>query len=501
MSLLGSILKRALRHPRRIAAVDDRGETRYGELAAGALCVAETLDQTTPNPHVGLLLPTSAAFPTALLGAWLSRRVAVPLNYLLGPEQLGYCIRDAGLDTVIAVEPMLEFVGRDALPDEVTVLRLEDVDFRPPPPLRWPPALGNDELAALLYTSGTSGYPKGVMLTHGNLAHNVDACIEHAGMRSADRFLGILPQFHSFGLTALTLLPLRLGATAVYASRFEPRRMIQLLRKHRPAVVMAIPSMYAALLSVKKAAGEDFASVRFPVSGGEPLSDAVREGFVERFGVELLEGYGLTETGPVLTWSNPATAKRGSVGRPLPDVSIAIVDDHDRPQPPETEGEILAAGPNVMAGYYRLPELTAEAFARLRDPADGREKPFFRTGDMGRLDADGFLYVTGRRKEMLIVGGENVFPREIEEVLARHPAVADAAVVGRLDATRGEVPVAYVETTEETPVDEAELREWCRDRLPGYKVPRAIERLEALPRGPTGKVLRRKLAERERTAA
>jgi len=501
MNLLWTILKNALLHPRRIAAVDDRRTYRYLDLVGGALFLARQIERQTPCPRIGLMLPTSGAFPLALLGTWLAGRTAVPLNYLLSPEELTHVIEDAELDFVITAGPLLEHIDRRQLPETLEWLEIEKLETGGLPPLRLPPRPGSESLAVLLYTSGTSGRPKGVMLTHGNLEANIRGAAACAGIRQARTFLGVLPQFHSFGLTGLTLLPLALGARTIYTARFVPRRLIKLIQEHRPEVFMAIPSMYGAMLGVKQAEPDALASLRFPVSGGEALPAATFEAFETRFGIRILEGYGLTETGPILSWSTPEHFRRSSVGRPLANVRILVVDDTDRPVPCGEEGEILAAGPNVMAGYYNLPEETGAVLAFLPDPAAeapaGDEGPplrrFFRTGDMGRLDEEGYLYVTGRKKEMLIIGGENVYPREIEEVLNRHASVAASGVVGRQDSTRGEVPVAYVELAEGADFDDQALRQHCREHLAGYKVPREIHLLESLPRNASGKVLRRKL--------
>jgi len=417
----------------------------------------------------------------------------VPLNYLLSKDELRYVIQDSQVDTIITVGPMVDFVGQDAIPDDIHLIRLENADFTGFPPLRWPPNPGSDDLAVILYTSGTSGRPKGVMLTHGNLRSNVEGAITHANLTRADMFLGVLPQFHSFGMTILTLLPMRIGAQVVYAARFVPRRIVELIKKHRPDIFVAIPSMYGALLSVKSAEADDLQSIRLAISGGEALPQDTFERFHERFNVRILEGYGLTETSPASNWSTPDRNRRGAVGQTLPQVDVVIVDDHDHVLPPHAEGEILIAGPNIMAGYFNLPEQTAEVFVDLKVDGHVEHRRFFRTGDIGKLDEEGYLYITGRKKEMLIIGGENVFPREIEEVLNRHASVAESAVVGKQDGMRGEVAIAFVELEEGSDFDEKALRAWCRDRLAQFKVPREIRLIDALPRNPTGKIMRRKL--------
>lgn len=476
------ILRHALSSAREVAVIDDQRTWRYADLLGGALYLAEKLEPITSRPHIGLLLPTGGAFPMALLATWLLGRTAVPINYLQNDADRQYIIDDAEVDTVITAGPMLEFLG--SRPRNVRLVELDRLKFEGPPPLRWPPKTQPDDLAVILYTSGTSGRPKGVMLTHGNLTADMVNTIHHVGLTHADTFLGILPQFHSFGLTALTLIPLSIGAKVVYTARFVPRRVVELVRQHRPDMFMAIPSMYGALLSVKDATPEDFSSIRLAISGGEPLPAIVNDRSRERLGLTIYEGYGLTETSPIVSINAPGKCRAGSVGQIIHGCDARIVDDQERDLPIEHEGEILLRGPNIMAGYFKLPELTRQVIT----PGG-----WFRTGDWGKLDREGFLYITGRKKEMLIIAGENVFPREIEEVLNAHPSIKDSAVIGRHDPLRGELPIAFVELKEGAAFNEAQLRQFCRDRLAQFKVPREIRQIEQLPRNPTGKIMRREL--------
>ena len=272
------------------------------------------------------------------------------------------------------------------------------------------------------------------------------------------------------------------------------------MKEHKPSVFIAVPSMWNALLSVKAAGPGDFDSLRYGIAGGEKLPAAVREKVQERFGVKLMEGYGLTETSPVSNWSTHDANRVGSVGKPLPGVSNWILDDAGRPLPAGEEGEIGLSGDSIMKGYFQLPELTEQVMTTVQNAA-GAGVRVFKTGDIGKIDDDGFLYITGRKKEMLIVSGENVFPREIEEVLDNHPAVSASAVIGRQDDSRGEVPIAFVELCEGVPFDASEARTYCRKNLPPFKVPRDIHVVEKLPRNPTGKILRRALVEPEPEAA
>jgi long-chain acyl-CoA synthetase len=483
MSVHWPIIKRLVTSPGRACVVDDQRRWKAVEMLVGALHVASSVAPRSESRTLGVMLPTSGLFPVAALAGWMLGRTVVPLNYLLKRDELQYVIDDCGCDTVVTVQPMLDFLGYR--PERTRLQRLEDINFKSVPDFRWPAFANDDDLAVLLYTSGTSGKPKGVMLTHGNLAANVDQIRRWIDVSNRHVFLGVLPQFHSFGLTALTLLPLMSGCTVVYTARFAPHKIVQLLREHRPSVFVAIPSMYNALLHSKDASADDWRSVRYVVSGGEPLPPAVFDGFRERFGVTINEGYGLTETAPVTNWCRPEEYRPRSVGRALPGIHQRIVDIATGADvPPEHDGEVRMAGPNIMRGYYKLPDLTASVFD---------ERGYFRTGDIGRLDHDGHLRITGRLKEMLIVGGENVFPREIEEVLERHPSVKAAGVVGLTDPIRGELPVAFVELKDGAEFDENALKAFCRQNLAGYKVPRDIKRLDALPRNPTGKVMRREL--------
>jgi long-chain acyl-CoA synthetase len=483
VSIHWPIIKRLVGSPKREALVDDRRTYRAAEVLVGAMHVAGVLRARCGTPTVGIMLPTSGAFPITALAAWMLGKTVVPLNYLLKKEELQYVVDDCGTDTVVTSRQMVEHIPA---PDAKNLLFLEDIDFKAVPEPIWPASADDGDLGVLLYTSGTSGRPKGVMLSHGNISANLDQIMEWVTISPReDVILGVLPQFHTFGLTVLTLLPLVANVKAVYTARFVPQKIVRLMRQQRPTIFVAIPSMYNALLSVKDAKPEDFASLRLVVSGGEPLPDAVFQKFRERFGVTLNEGYGLTETAPVTNWCRPEEWRPHSVGRALPRVEERIADINDgRLLDIGQEGEIQIKGPNVMQGYYHLPEESAKAFT---------PDNWFRTGDIGRFDDDGHLYITGRLKEMLIIGGENVFPREIEEVISTHAAVGGVGVIGMPDPMRGEVPIAFVEAREGMTVEGQELIRLCREKLAGYKVPAEVRVVEALPRNPTGKVVRREL--------
>ncbi len=461
---------------------DDQRSWNGATLLAAAWHVARAIEGAGGEGPVGIMLPTSGMFPAALLASWMLGRTVVPLNYLLSRDDLEYVCRDAGIDRVVTVRPMLEFIGGPTA--SMKPLLMEEIAFRGWPPIRRAHRRDEDALAVLLYTSGTSGRPKGVMLSAGNLRANLEQIVEWVSFTRRDVMLGVLPQFHAFGLTVLTLLPLRLAASAVYTAKFVPRRILELGRQHRATVLVAIPSMYHALTAQKSGGREHLGSLRYAVSGGEPLPAAVSAAFLEKFGVQIAEGYGLTETSPVSNWCRPEEYRARSVGRPLPRIEQWIVDAQGNRLPANQDGEIRMRGPNVMRGYWKLPDETARVFD---------ERGFFRTGDMGRFDDDGHLSITGRIKEMLIIGGENVFPREIEEVLDRHPSVKASAVIGAADESRGETALAFVELNEGFAFDEAALRSHCRHSLAQFKVPRDIRCRRELPRNATGKIMRRLL--------
>ena len=483
MSLHWPLIRRCLARPNKVLVVDDRKSYRGIELLVGSFHVANALAPTCKTPTLGLLLPTSGAFPVAAMAAWTLGKTIVPLNFLLKPDELQYVVDDCGTDTIVTVGPMLEHLGE--APRVKNLVQLDSLSFKGLPRPRWPARAKDDDLAALLYTSGTSGRPKGVMLTHENIASNLRQVRDWVDFDDKEVVLGVLPQFHSFGLTVLTLLPLMAGLKAVYSARFVPQRIVRLFREHKPTLFIGIPSMYGALLSVKDAGPADFASLKYAVSGAEPLPESIRQRFLDRFNINIDQGYGLTETSPVTNWCRPSERKAGCVGPPLPLIDQRIVDLQTGEEVPQGEdGEIIMKGPNVMKGYYHLEEETAKVFD---------EKGYFHTGDIGHLDEQGRLCITGRHKEMLIVGGENVFPREIEEVLEASPGVKAAGVVGEPDDVRGEQPVAFVEAEEGQTLDEKVLRDFCRQRLAGYKVPRRVIILDELPRNPTGKIMRREL--------
>lgn len=490
--LVDALLESTQRHAKKQAVADQRLQLTYSRLTTLATVFRGVVDKMTQRQRVGIMLPASAAFPATLFGALWASKTVIPLNFLLSVDELKHIVDDAGLDAVIGVhhfDNLLEQLPvKSVFLEDLPLKRLAlSASFRRRPSV---PKVSPGDTAVLLYTSGTSAAPKGVELSYDNLLSNCRACIQAARMDSQHNFLSILPPFHVFGLTAMVLVPVVLGASVYAIPRFNPAATLKAVQEQNISIMMAIPSMYGAMLRCKSASDKALKSIYMALSGGEPLPVAVAEAFERRFGVRLLQGYGLTETSPVLSICAPHAFKDGSVGRLIADAQCRIVDESSQDVAAGTDGQIIVKGPMVMKGYFNKSKETDEVID---------SQGWFQTGDRGRLDDDGYLYITGRIKEMMIIGGENVAPAEIENVLLQHQAVAEAAVIGITDPSRGEVPVAFVtlaDGVDPDQINDQTLRTFTRRRLAGYKVPRRIIIADDLPKGPTGKILKRKLAEK-----
>lgn len=493
--LFEPLFRHAAGQPQQTAIIDDRGRYSYAQLAATSAALSAYLSTQTQQPRVGLLLPASAGFVASFYATLLAGKAAVPINFLLGDKEIAHIIKDSGIDAIITAPPLsarlkdlpikvIDLAELQAQFAQTLAASAGELIAGAAATLPQPKA---EELAVLLYTSGTSGLPKGVLLSYGNLQSDVDAAITHARLKHQHVFLGVIPLFHTFGVTAMMLAPIQLGATIIYIARFSPVAALNAIREHKVSLMFGVPSMFATIARLKDAKPEDFNSIYAMISGGEPLPAAVRENFQQKFGVTLFEGYGLTETSPVVSLNIPGDHKAGSVGRMVPGAEAKIVDDNGQPVAPGETGEIWLKGPMIMQGYHNLPDETGLALT-----PDG----YFRSGDLGKLDDEGFLHITGRKKEMIIVAGEKAYPREIEDALMAHPAVAEAAVMGKPDAGRGEVVVAFVAAKEGQTAKAEELRDFCRQHgLAQWKVPREVTILPELPKSPTGKILKRVLAE------
>ena len=485
--LLETILEQGRQRKRQTAIVDDRGEVSFSQLrAAGSIMLGHINRSRRSTERIGILIPQSAGCAIAFLAARLSNRVAVMLNFLLKPAELVDICRDAQLEVVISITYFKEH--KEALAQAgLEVMLMDQLSFRRIPWPRRRPQRKPDDVAVILHTSGTSSSPKGVMLTNENLDSNAHAAIAHAHFNQQMTFLGVLPMFHALGLMATCLIPLSLGCKVIYIARFNPSAVVDAVRKHQVQVLVAVPTMYALLAHSKAASREALASVKYAISGGEPLPVALIGEYQDRFGIPLLEGFGLTETSPMVSFNVPWAWKAGSVGRPISGVEIKIVDDQGNEISDGGSGELWVRGPNVMKGYFNRPQETAEVLT-----PDG----WFKTGDIARRDSEGFLYITGRKKELIIMGGEKIVPAQIEEVLRKFPGVVLAAVIGVKDPQRGEAPVAFIQWNPDVPCKPTpqELRAFVCRSLAAYKAPREFYYVDEMPRTPTGKISKRHLA-------
>jgi long-chain acyl-CoA synthetase len=456
-----------------------------------------------PGDRAAVLLGNVPEFVYALHGAFRAGAVAVPLNVMLTPEELGYVLADAGaravvvgmgeLPNVLAVRdrlPHLERVFVVTAPPvpSGTVSFEEALGHRGDPPAT---ATGDDDLAVIQYTSGTTASPRGAMLSHANLLANLDQMDQVPALKeaSSDVVLLALPLFHIYALNVVLGLTLRLGATAVLVPhdpgrRFDAGGILDLVERHGVTVLFGAPPMFVEWLRLDDGRRRDLSSVRIAVSGAAPLPAEVLEGFRERYGVTIWEGYGLTETAPAVTTNALGpVAKPGSIGIPLPGLEVRLVDADGEDVEDGDPGEIVVRGPNVFRGYWNRPDETARVI----------QGGWLRTGDVAFRDEDGYLFLVDRVKDLVIVSGFNVYPQEVEDALLRHPAVMEAAVVGVADERTGEAVKASVVLRSGAEVTPEELIEHCSALLARFKVPKTVEVLGELPKLPTGKVLRRAL--------
>jgi long-chain acyl-CoA synthetase len=465
-------------------------EYSFQALYDQSLSIAERLIRdfsVKPGDHIGIWLRNCPEFIPALFGILHAGAAAVPINHFLKPAEVGFIVADAGINVVITQS---EFAtAAQATSAHVPALanrqfiHVEDWAKTPlvEPRITAPEVLETD-LALIIYTSGTTGKPKGAMLTHGNLLHNVNSCKQVLGAIDQDRFALMLPMFHSFMLCVSVFLPLLVGAAIVLVKSLHPARSaLQEIIRCQATILPAIPQFFRTLTEFHFPAET---KLRLFISGAAPLPVKVLRDFIHRHKFPILEGYGLSEASPVVAL-NPIHGpwKEGSIGPSIPDVQVTIQDETGRILPPAEIGELCVRGGNVMRGYWNQPQATAGAF----------RNGWLLTGDVGRMDAEGYIYITDRKKDMLLINGNNVYPREIEETLLHFPGVAEVAVVGQPDPRKGEKPAAFVVAREGAILTEKALVHYARKNLANYKVPRRFYFLPALPRNATGKVLKTEL--------
>ncbi len=446
-----------------------------------------------PGDRVALVMPNVTHFPVVYYGILRAGGVVVPMNPLLKAREIAFVLQDSGSRIVVTfplfadeVTTAAAEVGAECL---VTGPAAFDDLVRATAPMPEIVDRREDDTAVILYTSGTTGTPKGAELTHHNLMTNTATTVEtvlHIGPH--DVLFGGLPMFHAFGQTCALNTAVAAGATLTLLPRFEPAKALEIMARDGVTVFLGVPTMYTALLHAGIPDGYDLSRMRLAVSGGASLPVEVLHGFEREFGVTVLEGYGLSETSPVASFNPPdRPRKAGSIGLPIRGVEFMLVADDGTTVGPGEVGEIAISGENLMRGYWNRPDATAEAIR------DG----WFHSGDLARVDEDGYYFIVDRKKDLIIRGGYNVYPREIEEVLYEHPAVAEAAVVGVPHEIHGEEVAAVVTLRDGAQTTAGQIRDYVRKRVAAYKYPRIVTVTDGLPKGATGKILKREIVVRQ----
>lgn len=512
LNLVEKVRQQAFEQPEKTAYHFMGKDTSYAEFEETVGRFASALQNlgVQKGDNVAFLLGNTPHFIISLYATMRIGATAVPINPIYTADEISYIVRNGDIKAIIALDMLLPLVeaGAKAFPQveayivcETTpdigekyaqlsesakaktklfshVLANTSLSIDPVP-------VQEDDTAIILYTSGTTGHPKGAMLTHSNLFSNARDVGDYLQMSSADRIITTLPVFHVFALTVVVNAPLMKGASLLLAPRFSPAEIYELAGKHKATVFAGVPTMFNFLYQFEEGDVSAFSHLRLAISGGASLPVSLLHNFENRFNVRISEGYGLSEASPV-TCFNPLDRERkpGSIGQSIINVENKVVDEEGNEVPVGAVGELIVRGPNVMKGYYKQPEETAIAIR------DG----WLYTGDLARKDEEDYFYIVDRKKDMIIVGGFNVYPREVEEVLFSHPNVVEAAVVGLPDTDFGEAVHAYVVLKDKSMTEE-ELLDFCAQHIVKYKVPKSIELLDELPKNSTGKILRRSLKE------
>jgi long-chain acyl-CoA synthetase len=474
---------RATENPSGPAVADDCTDLNNAQLLAAVQRAAASLrlKGVSAGDVVAIMLPNTASFVVSLFAAWRLGAAVTPINPSLTAAEVNYQISDAAA-TVLIAEAAPNFDPGTAV---VTTDELDGGE--PTPGLLNTPQYPDSALALLIYTSGTTGRPKGVMLDHANLNAMCGAVIDGFNMTRDDHSLLILPLFHVNGIVVGTLSPLLTGGRATIAGRFKVDTFFDRIEQSGATYFSAVPTIYTMLCGLPASVKPDTSSLRFAVCGAAPASVELLEGFESRYGIPIIEGYGLSE-GSCASTVNPLTGTRkaGTVGLPLPGQTIRLVDASGNPVPDGEAGEVVIKGANVMRGYLNRPEETANTIV------DG----WLHTGDVGRFDEDGYLVLVDRAKDMIIRGGENIYPREIEAVVHGLPQIAEAAVVGRPHPVYGEEPVLFVSLHPDTTLDTDAIRDHLRGSLSKYKLPVEITIMDDLPKNAVGKIAKPELRKR-----
>jgi len=503
VNLASTLLEyQAFRRPNKTAVVFEEKGYSYSFLNAEANRVANALRSlgVHPGDRVSMWLPNCFEFITSFYGILKVGAVVVPMNILFKAREIEYLLSNSEAKVLITVASCLETVRqvRNKLfkLEKVIALGLEDPEKDA---LSFGKFIGKfsdqffgvdlslDDTATILYTSGTTGNPKGAMLTHRNLYMNAEYYAEGLGANENWVGISLLPLSHLLSLAAGQFVLFGRGATLHVMERFVAEQAAMIIAKHKVNYTFAVPTVYAMFLTLPDEPQYDLRSLEVCITTGAMTPLDLRKRFEEKFSCKTIQAYGQVESSPVITMDRlDKPRKFESVGYPLPHLEVKIVDDEDRPLPPNQHGQICARGHCVMKGYWKNPEGTGEAIR------DG----WLHTGDIGMIDGEGYVYIFDRKKDMIICGGYNIYPIEIENLLYEHPKVLEASVVAVPDERLGEIPKAYIVLKPGETASEQEIMDYVKERLAAYKKLRAVEFLEALPRGPTGKILRRALRER-----
>ncbi len=509
MNLSDQLSLTAKNHLSKTAYIFQGEEKSYGELEGAVTKFASSLQQLgfSKGDHIALVVGNTPHYVIALYGALRIGVTVIPINPLYTPSEMSYIIHNGDVKGIITLDVLLEkfqaLEGKLQQVEHIIVCETSKEITVHDSPLASKmksftqmlmegsmslerPKLEDDDPAVILYTSGTTGKPKGAILTHKNLYSNAKDVADYLKIGPEDKVLAALPMFHVFCLTVALNAPLMNGGTVLIMPKFSPAEVFKVTKTYQLTIFAGVPTMYNYLLQHPDADVTAFETVRLCISGGAAMPVALLHNFEKKFNVIISEGYGLSEASPV-TCFNPLDRPRkpGSIGQSIINVENKVVDEFGNEVPPGEVGELVVRGPNVMKGYYKLPEETA---AVLRDG-------WLHTGDMAKMDEEGYFYIVDRKKDLILVGGYNVYPREVEEVLYKHPKVREVAVIGVPDPNTGEAVRAFVVAKEGQSLSEEELIRYCEENLAKYKRPTSFEFLEELPKNTTGKILRRSLRE------
>jgi long-chain acyl-CoA synthetase len=487
-----ALIEAAAMYPNHPAIRLDDTVLTYAELDGASGRVASLLWSSgcQPGDRVGVMLPNVPSFAVVYYGVLRAGGVVVPMNPLLKAREVGYYIHDSGARFLFAWHEVPAATTNAARAGGATVIDVAPGEFEGSTAgFEADPEIASraaGDTAIILYTSGTTGHPKGAELTHFNLSRNAQVTATTLlGLDRTDVVLGCLPFFHAFGQTCCLNAAIQAGSTLTLMARFDPSRALDIIASENVSVFEGVPTMYSALLEQQAGNPRQVASLRVCISGGAALPVETFRRFEDSFGCAVLEGYGLSETSPVASFNHPGRQRKaGSIGTPIAGVEFRLLDDEGQDVAPGESGEIAIRGHNVMKAYWHKPDETAAAFV----------EGWFRTGDIARVDDDGYYYIVDRKKDLIIRGGLNVYPREVEEVLYENPAVMEAAVIGVPHEWLGEEIGAAVALRPGHSASPEELQQFVKARLAAYKYPRQVWLVDSLPKGATGKIMRRLVA-------